>query len=202
MIQDAVPWREELLKIAGRLERRKTQRRWTERTGFLVERDVMLSAYALRKLLEAQKISDSLAAHKVTVKQYVLKSGAAVPDMLSRYEVWENYELENARRVEFAFRELCNQIVHSWNWMISATEDLVFDGFFVSSDRERAKSIHFVSIDAFIELLRAVGSEDIIGVVYQRDSEGQMRKIKVYNGNERALMEADGMILEHGEDLT
>jgi glycerol kinase len=58
MIGDSVPWKDELLKIADRLENRKTQRRWTERTGFLAERDIMVSAYAIRKLLEARKVSD------------------------------------------------------------------------------------------------------------------------------------------------
>ena len=56
MISDSFPWREELLRVAGRLEKRKAQRRWTERTMFLVERDIMISAYAIRKLKEANKI--------------------------------------------------------------------------------------------------------------------------------------------------
>ena len=54
VISDSIPWKDELLKIADRLERRKVQRRWVERTSFLVERDIMISAYALRKLLKRQ----------------------------------------------------------------------------------------------------------------------------------------------------
>ena len=40
----SIPWKHELRKMAAALERRAGMRRWTERTGFLVERDVMLLA--------------------------------------------------------------------------------------------------------------------------------------------------------------
>lgn len=189
MISDSVPWKIELLKIADRLERRKTQRRWTEQTGFLVERDVMVSAYALRKLLEARKVSDSLAVQKIAVTQHSLAIGAKVPDALNRYEVWENYDLDNGRTIELPLREFCNQIVHSWNWMLSATEDRAFNGFFVSSDRMRARSIYFVPIDTFVEILRAVGSEDVIGMSFLSDENGQMQIYKIYNEDERAALE-------------
>jgi hypothetical protein len=60
VIADSIPWRDELLKVAERLHKRKSQRRWLERTSFLVERDVMVSAYAVRKLNEGRKLSDNL----------------------------------------------------------------------------------------------------------------------------------------------
>jgi hypothetical protein len=55
VISDSIPWREQLLTVADTLKRRKVQRRWTERTSFLVERDIMVSAYAVRKLNEAHQ---------------------------------------------------------------------------------------------------------------------------------------------------
>lgn len=54
LIGDSIPWKEDLLRIAESLERRTRQRRWVERTSFLVERDVMNAAYAVRKLNEAR----------------------------------------------------------------------------------------------------------------------------------------------------
>jgi hypothetical protein len=59
VISDSEPWKAELLKTADRLDRRSIQERWTDRSGFLVERDIMLGAYAIRKLLDTPaKISD------------------------------------------------------------------------------------------------------------------------------------------------
>lgn len=72
MIQDSVPWKEELLRIAIRLERRRTQERWADRSGYLVERDVMVSSYTIRKLVEATKVSDKLVGRSFTVAMYPL----------------------------------------------------------------------------------------------------------------------------------
>lgn len=69
MISDPYPWREELLRVADRIEKRKAQRRWTERTMFLVERDIMVSVYAIRKLNEAKRISDRLRGERVRVQR-------------------------------------------------------------------------------------------------------------------------------------
>ena len=145
----------------------------------------MVGAYALRKLLEAQKISDSLAARKITVIRHPLASGSSSPDSLNRYFVWENYDLDNLQEEELSLRDLCNQIVHSWNWMVSATEQGAFNGVFVSSDRMRQRSIYFISVDMFVGLLRAVGSEDIVAIHMERDTSGQMRVVQVLNEETR-----------------
>lgn len=70
VISDSIPWKTELLRIAGTLERRTTQRRWPDRSSFLVERDVMVAAYAIRRLNEARKISDELARVRVPVLRH------------------------------------------------------------------------------------------------------------------------------------
>jgi hypothetical protein len=41
MIDDSIPWKADLIKVAYRLQAKTKQRRWTERTGYLIERDVM-----------------------------------------------------------------------------------------------------------------------------------------------------------------
>ena len=63
--------------------------------------------------------------------------------------------------------------------MISATEEGQFNGVYVSSDRTRQSSIYFVSVDMFVGLLRAVGSEDVVGVRMERDESGEMHITEV-----------------------
>jgi hypothetical protein len=171
MIDDSIPWKDELLKIADRLESRKTQRRWTERTGFLVERDIMLSAYAVRKLLEARKVSDILAARRVIVRQHSLLG--RTPDIWNRSSFWENYDLDTGQDVSMSISDFCNQIIHSWNWSISADERGDFDGVYVSSDRQRSKALYFMDINTLIELFRDVGSEDVAGIEIIANEQGE-----------------------------
>lgn len=44
MIGDSVPWKDELFRVADRLEKKSRQKQRTERTSFLVERDTMTAA--------------------------------------------------------------------------------------------------------------------------------------------------------------
>jgi hypothetical protein len=82
VISDSVPWRGELRRIADRLEKRKSQRRWTEHASFAVERDVMVAAYAIRRLIEARKLSDDLTSTEVEVIRHNLSAAAPGPSDL------------------------------------------------------------------------------------------------------------------------
>lgn len=178
MIGDSIPWKEDLLRIAEILERRTEQRRWTERTSFLVERDVMNAAYAVRKLHEARKISDELAAEPVVCRRHPL-TGRPV-DIWNRYEFYEHYDMERSETVLLSLRDFCNQIIHSWIWMLSATEapSARFDGIYVSSDRARERHAYFMPADRMISTFRKVGLDDIVSLSLQRDSNGDMRIVQ------------------------
>ena len=56
MIFESYPWKRFLGKQAEVLCRRKSQRKWTESSLACVERELFVSAYAVRKLLEANKL--------------------------------------------------------------------------------------------------------------------------------------------------
>jgi nucleotide-binding universal stress UspA family protein len=178
LIEDSVPWKEELLRIAETLDRRTTQRRWTERTSFLVERDVMNAAYAIRKLNEARKISDELAQERVTVERHQLL-GKPV-DIWNRFEFYKHYDMERSDTVQLTLAEFCNQIIHSWVWMISVTDDPSprFNGIYVSSDRARKRCVYFIPVGTLIRLCREIGVDDIVSMQMRRDSNGDMRIVK------------------------
>lgn len=178
MIGDSVPWKEELLKVAQTLERRTAQRRWTERTSFLVERDVMNAGYAIRRLNEARKISDELATDTVMARQHRLL-GRPV-DIWNRHEFYEHYDMEQPETVQLTLSEFCNQVIHSWVWMLSATQDPPhrFDGIYVSSDRARKRHVYFFAAPTLVHLFREVGLDDIVSMQMRRDHNGDRHIIK------------------------
>jgi hypothetical protein len=178
VINDSVPWREQLLRSADELERRKTQRRWTERTSFLVEREIMVGCYAIRKLHEARRGSDVLAARKWEVTRHALTS-ARRPDIWARETPWEYYDFPHGISAMLSVTDLCNQVIHSYIWMLSATEAGNFDGIYVASDRQRLNGLFFIPVDRFIELFRAAGSEDITYIHMQRDADGDLQYVSI-----------------------
>jgi hypothetical protein len=178
VINDSVPWREQLLRSADELGSRKTQRRWTERTSFLVERDIVVGCYAIRKLHEARKVSDVLAGRRWEVTRHALTS-VRRPDIWARATPWEYYDFPRGTSATLSITDLCNHVIHSYIWMLSATQAGDFDGIYVASDRQRLSGLFFISVDRFIELFRAVGSEDVTYVHMQRHTNGDLQYVGI-----------------------
>lgn len=138
----------------------------------------MVGCYAIRKLHEARKVSDALAAREWEVTRHALTS-ARRPDIWARATPWEYSDFPHGTSAMLSITDLCNQVVHSYIWLLSATEAGDFDGIYVASDRQRLSGLFFISVDRFVELFRAVGSEDITYVRMQRDTNGDLQYVGI-----------------------
>ena len=59
MIWESGPWKDRLLSDADLLERWAAKQSVTERRSYLLEQKIFISAYAIRKLFESEKVSSS-----------------------------------------------------------------------------------------------------------------------------------------------
>jgi hypothetical protein len=178
VISDSSPWKAELVSFAAAINRRARQKRWTERTGFLVERDIMLGAYAIRKLLDAPgKVSDEARSAQVGIVRHSLTGPP--PDYWSVYELWEHYDLENGVPQAISLREFCNQIIHSFGWFMNG--DLagkILEGVFVCSDRESLRSVVYIPIGEVVAAFERIGLDDVVYVEMRRGPDGRRRVVK------------------------
>jgi hypothetical protein len=160
VIDDAIPWKDELVKIADRLEAKTKQQRWADRTGYLIERDFVLSAYAMRKLIESHTVSDELRHRQIPVRRFGLRGNP--PDPLSPDDIADSYDFAHGRRRTLSVVDLCHEIVHSFTFTFycGETTDL-FDGVYVSSDRDRYTYVYLVLASDFIALCCDIGTEDV-----------------------------------------
>jgi hypothetical protein len=179
MIDDSNPWKYDLQKVADRLEKRKSQHRWTERSCFLVERDVMISAYAIRKLVDAFKLSDEILAQRVSVLRFALLGG--VPDFLNWHHIDKYYDLNDGTRMQIKLIDFCNQVIHSFIWVMCQTVSEGFDGIIVSSDRERRRSVYLIDADTLIHIFRSVAEDEIVKMSVDTDENGEKRVIRASN---------------------
>jgi len=62
MIGESYSWKENLFRIAERLDRKAEQRRRTDRTDVNLAKDLFTGRYAIRKLMEARKLSETMMA--------------------------------------------------------------------------------------------------------------------------------------------
>lgn len=159
MIDESGPWREELQKSAHRLLRWDVQRRWSARTYYLAERDIMMGAYAIRRLIDSGKTSSLLGARRYPVIHYPLVG--RVPMVLDRFSPEEFYNLEKPTRAQLDVAHLCNQIIHSFVFQIFLTDEDTTSVMFVS-DRDRARRVHSISFERLAELFDYVAREEIV----------------------------------------
>lgn len=157
MVDDSAPWQDELVKTADRLEAKTKQKRWTDRTGYLIERDVVLAAHAMRKVIESDEVPAELRQRQIPVRRFEL-SGMRP---LSADDIADCYDFDNGRRRMLSVAELCQEILHSvvFTFCCGETEDL-FDGIYLSSDRDRNEYVYLLLASDFIALCCDIGIGD------------------------------------------
>jgi hypothetical protein len=169
MIFDSFPWKEELRRAANKLERAQSKKKWSERTAFTVEREVMLGAFAIRRLNESRKVSDSLAKRPIPVRLHALTSSP--PDIWEVAEPWNHFDLTTSTRENLTLNKFCNQIIHSWSWLVSDEEDGL--GIYITSDKDRSHHLYFMTIETIVEVFRKVGRDHIVQMSMKTNKKGE-----------------------------
>jgi hypothetical protein len=142
MVPDPTPWGVELAKVAERLEAKTKQTRWTDRTDVLIERDFIVGAYVVRKLLGCHPASVELRNRRIPIRR-----------------LQSDYDLALSRRDSITIADLCNRLVRNtvFEFYCGETADL-FDGVYVASDCEDENVILVIASD-FIALCDDIVTE-------------------------------------------
>ncbi|MDQ1124877.1 hypothetical protein [Microbacterium trichothecenolyticum] len=159
MIDESGPWRAELWKSAIRLRRWNIQKRWTSRTYFLAERDIMMGAYSIRRLIDSGKSSSRLPGKRYQVRQYPITG--RTPMVLDRFSPERFYDIGRPANGELSVSRLCNQIIHSFVFQIHADEDSTTGVIFVS-DHDRHKHLYGMGFERLAHLFDYVAREDVV----------------------------------------
>ncbi|HKF04323.1 MAG TPA: hypothetical protein VKB49_18520 [Candidatus Sulfotelmatobacter sp.] len=131
-------------------------KRWLQPSFAGLEQSVMMGFYMLRKLLEAKKLSQSRGASVVRVERF--RWNGKPVHRLNWHHLDRMYDLSAREKAQKSVKFLCDQFVHSYIFEPLFLEDGL-DGIFVTSDRERARYLYFLSIDTIIFLFEAVGKD-------------------------------------------
>lgn len=111
--------------------------------------------YAIRKLIEAKKLTDALVAKQIPVWEFPA-TGKSV-HLYNWHHIDRLYELEKSKKTQIDVLYLCHQFVHSYIFLLSLDDKRRLNGVFLSSDRKRTSCLYHVEITAVIELFGAVG---------------------------------------------
>lgn len=159
MIWESGPWKREVWKVAEKVDRRRSQRRWPAASFSLLEMEFFGAFYAVRKLIEARKLSDEMIARRVCVQVFAPRGNPV--HFMNWDKLDELYDLDASEGTDqVALREFANQAIHSYVFVPSVTNEGL-EGFFVSSDRNRTQRLWYANAKDVVQVLREVGNDDI-----------------------------------------
>ena len=156
MIYDSTPWKRELRRSASILSAwcRKPP---TERGYFLIEKHVFLSAFVVRKLFDSHKITDSVQSQPVALTFFPAKLNVlgGIASVIGKPYVDEVYDVETSENRSLTAREIVNQIIHSFFFVVDlkSTDDAFL---FFNSDRTKGDFVVEFSLSGYIELLKSI----------------------------------------------
>ncbi|QQR89548.1 MAG: hypothetical protein IPJ88_15330 [Myxococcales bacterium] len=165
MIWKSHPWKKSLERLAKDFRKRQLQRRWGEASLAKVEQNFFIAAFSIRKLSEGQKLSDEIEAMSLPIVSF--KPTARNADLLNWHKLDMLYYLDAPKSARLGLRAFCNQAIHSFIFVPKC--DPCLSGFYFSSDQSRHFSLYYLSVDALIETIERVATDDVLSVQIQRD---------------------------------
>lgn len=155
MISDSIFWKNDLLKLASKLERRLIQQRWSEKSFYTLEKEIFLGFFSIRKLIESKKISESMA--KKTYQIYEFPKNKNTENIVP-INTENDFEFGKMTKVYITISDLCNQFIHSYHFIPFIPEGKALIGFIFCSDYKRKTGIYMMTIFDIVDIYRQVGN--------------------------------------------
>jgi len=167
MISQSHHWKKDLIKLAERMSKRSKQRRWTERSYFLFEKDVFFAFYSIRKLLEADKLSQDVANLSLNVVSYPALGKKVTK--INNFDLTKLYDFSKGDKANLKLLLTCHQIVHSYIFTPVVNEDHSCTGIMFCSDRTRNKALYEMELEELVKCIQHVAEDDPTEWHYIRD---------------------------------
>jgi len=113
----------------------------------------MFAAFISRKLFDSGKISQKLQNQALSVIKY--PSNGEKIHALRRLSPERFFHLEGPTKGTIVFRNLCNQIIHSYIFMLIMENGLKY--FWVASDYNKFKFMYQIDVKEYAQILMKIG---------------------------------------------
>lgn len=150
-------WKEELHRIARSIHRVSKPPRWSERAHCIVERDLMIGFFILRRLIELHKVSTATRDQKLNVFSYRAHGKNAT--LLTRHDVWELYDLGREVPANKKPGYIANQFIHAYTSFVARDESRNWSDVFVVSDYDRNDCIWRVPFPEIRRIFRTAAED-------------------------------------------
>jgi hypothetical protein len=166
MINESYFWKKELYKCFFTIARFRHLKRITEQSYVKVEKALMIGAYIIRRLDDAQKIPPNFLTKKEKLKFY--KTKGKIVDHLNWHRIDNYYNFDKEIIIEKDWRFIINQIIHSFSLVFSFDGFNRFDGFLINSDKTKKQALFFLPLKDLLKIFLTISEGNITKASLQR----------------------------------
>lgn len=154
-----------------------------EYRDYRLEKALLLSAFTVRLLLDANKLSDSFDSRNLKVDYYSAKRSAqeSISPLNKRFIDERYFDLTKSTSSSISIKQLTNQLIHSAVVLMFSYDDANrVIGFFVVSDKDYEKRLCYCSLKEWISVLEAVADDDVAyALIYKDPKTGKYITVKL-----------------------
>ena len=160
-------WKEDLLGYSKQFKPVSKPPRWTERVQVNFEKNVTISFFMIRKLIESTKFSSKTTKYKARIFR---SPCVGKVNNLNFSDIDELYNLDNEQPVSKNVNFLCNQFIHGGAIYAYREKNRNWGGIYTCSDFEREKYVYRIPISEIIKVLEVTGNDcsDSISMTYSK----------------------------------
>jgi hypothetical protein len=162
---ESYPWKNELVTQSERVtihfqEVLSDSFEGEHRPFDMLDRAIVLSAFAVRRLIEKKLVTDRLSEATIDVRGFARNSIGDFREPFhfesGVYPLRENYDLEKEVFINLKYTDLANEIIHASQMMVIYNEPKISDGLLIASDWRLKDRILHMTIVEFQSFVRTV----------------------------------------------
>ena len=181
MISESYFWKKELLKSFQTLAKFRIQKRRNEASFVNSEKAIMISAYIIRKLTDANKIPINFLNEKIQIKTFL-----PITRSINRFNCFRVDEVYNLNDYFFEIKDirfLLNQLIHSFIFEFAINENNLVNGIFLNSDKNKDKKIYYIEYEWVLTQILKISEGNIIFSSWKRRNR-EVENLIVFNDME------------------
>ncbi|EGQ8919483.1 TPA: hypothetical protein ACQYCV_001420 [Vibrio parahaemolyticus] len=149
-------WKDDLLKYAKKFQPVKKPPRYSEKRQVNFEKDVVISAFIVRKLSEIHALSASTIR-----KQFEVFSYRCTKPVNNRnyWDISELYDMDSEMKQTKNIQFISNQLIHGQAMYAYRDDSRNWHGVWACSDFERNKYVYRIPISTIINMLETAAND-------------------------------------------
>ena len=188
MIHESFYWKKELYNNFQVIARFLFLKKRYEQSYVKIEKAILMGAYIIRKLDEAQKIPPEFL--KTQEQIFLYKSKGTIVDYMNWHHLEKHYNLEQTHKENKDWGFILNQIIHSYSLVYTFDSNDQPDGLLINSDWTKKKSLYAIPLKLILTMFLRISEGDIASASFKREIIGKDNKGNVIYG-EMKLENAD-----------